>query len=76
MSHLIIYAADAVFDPVPGASLELCDLLNGLDKHDWIQINANESGRLAQGVLSDMKTGSDAMFFIKHTEVPKGRKAT
>jgi hypothetical protein len=68
--------ANAVFDPVTGASLELRDLLNGLDKHDWTHSNANEIGRLAQGVLPHMKSGSNTMFFIKHTDVPKGRKVT
>jgi hypothetical protein len=70
------FVANAVFDPVTGASLELRDLLQGPDKHDWIQSNANEIGRLAQGVLPHMTSGSDTMFFIKHTDVPKGRKAT
>jgi hypothetical protein len=68
--------ANTVFDPVTGASLELRDLLNGLDKHEWTHSNANEIGRLAQGVLPHMKSGSDTMFFIKHTDVPKGRKVT
>ena len=37
---------------------------------------ANEIGRLAQGVKPHMPKGTNTMFFIPHTALPKGRKAT
>jgi hypothetical protein len=70
------HSANSVIDPVTGASLEYKDLKAGPDSAEWIQSTANEIGRLTQGTLPDMKSGTETMFFIPHTAVPAGRKAT
>jgi hypothetical protein len=61
---------------VTGASLEYKDLKAGPDSAEWIQSTANKIGRLTQGTLPDMASGTETMFFIPHTAVPTGRKAT
>jgi hypothetical protein len=67
---------NAVIDPLTGEHQELRHLLQGPDKDDWWASNANEFGRLTQGVLPHMPTGTETMRFIKHTDVPADRKAT
>lgn len=37
---------------------------------------ANQPGRLAQGVLPHMTTGTETCFFIKITDVPPDCRAT
>lgn len=63
-------------DPITGKALTYTQLRNGPNGHLWENSGANEYGRLAQGILPHMKTGTDTMFFIKHTALPPGRKAT
>jgi hypothetical protein len=67
---------NAVTDPITGANLELRHLLTGPDSEEWWASNANEFGRLTQGVMPHMPTGTETMRFIKHTDVPSDRKAT
>jgi hypothetical protein len=67
---------NAVINPITGEHQELRHLLQGPDKDEWWASNANEFGRLTQGVLPHMPTGTETMRFIKHTDVPADRKAT
>jgi hypothetical protein len=67
---------NAVIDPVTGENEELRHLLQGPDKEEWWASNANEFGRLTQGVLPHMPTGTETKRFIKHTDVPADLKAT
>lgn len=69
-------AANAVLDPVSGASLSYTKLKAGPDGPLWICSMSNELGRLAQGVLPHMPTGTDTIFFIKQSQLPPGRTAT
>ena len=67
---------NAVIDPITGENQELRHLLQGPESAEWWASNANEFGRLTQGVLPHMPTGTETMRFIKHTAVPADRKAT
>jgi hypothetical protein len=70
------HQANAVVDPNTGASLEYRHLKAGPDSVKWLQAATNEIGRLTQGTGPDMPTGTDTMFFIKHTDKPSNKKAT
>jgi hypothetical protein len=65
-------------NPDTGTTAEYYELSQCSDGHHWINSNANEIGRLAQGLgpNSQMPTGTDTLFFIKKTQIPPGRKAT
>ncbi len=66
------WSANSVLDPNTGETLEYRQLtIRGPDRDKWLQSTANELGRLAQGVLPHMTTGTDTCFFIKHTDVPR-----
>jgi hypothetical protein len=67
---------NAVINPITGENQELRHLLQGPESAEWWASNANEFGRLTQGVLPHMPTGTETMRFIKHTAVPADRKAT
>jgi hypothetical protein len=67
---------NAVVDPITGANLEYPQLIKGPDSAEWWSSSANEFGRLAQGVMPHMPTGTNTMRFIKHTDVPADRTAT
>ena len=68
--------ANAVLDPKTGANLSYRQLLNGPNAKTWIEGCANEIGRLAQGRANTSITGTNTIHFIKHTDLPPGRKAT
>jgi hypothetical protein len=70
------HSANSVIDLVTGASLEYKDLKAGPDSGEWIQSTANEIGRLTQGILLDMTSGTETMFFIPHAAVPAGQNST
>jgi hypothetical protein len=69
------WSANSVVDPQTGASLEYTQLRKDPNKEHWIRAAANKIARLAQG-RKDGPKGTDTMFFIKHTDIPTGRKAT
>ena len=74
--HLPKHFAYAVVDPDTGQSMEYQHLIKQPKTKDkWTTSFANELGRLAQGV-GDRHKGTDTIFFIKHNEVPAGRKVT
>ena len=58
------YYAAPVIDPATGESLEYRHLMNGPDKHIWVQALANDLGRLAQGVGTRMPTGNNTTSFL------------
>jgi hypothetical protein len=70
------HSANSVIDPVTCASLEYKYLKARPNSAKWIQSTANEIGRLTQGTLPDMTSGTETVFFIPHTALPTGRKAT
>ena len=74
--HAFWGRANAVIDQATGAVLEYNKLKIGPDGEQWIQAAANEIGCLTQGVQPHMPKGTETMFFIPHTAMPKGRKAT
>jgi hypothetical protein len=56
-------------------------LIKGPDRALWLRSMANDLGQLAQGVGSnhpapDRITGTNTLFFIPKTSVPKGRQVT
>eukprot|EP00978_Attheya_sp_CCMP212_P003601 scaffold7535_cov63-Attheya_sp.AAC.3 len=67
---------NAVVDPITGANLEFPQLVKGPDSEEWWKSSANEFGRLAQGVMPHMPTGTNTFRFINHTDMPTDRKAT
>eukprot|EP00978_Attheya_sp_CCMP212_P006249 scaffold14175_cov40-Attheya_sp.AAC.1 len=67
---------NAVVDPITGANLEFPQLIKGPDSEEWWKSSANEFGRLAQGVMPHMPTGTNTFRFIKHTDMPNNRIAT
>jgi hypothetical protein len=68
--------ANSVIDPETGLSLEYAQLRQGPDGEKWTQAAANEFGRLAQGVLPHMPTGTDTIRFIAWNNLPAGKRAT
>ena len=70
------WTANAVVDPATGLALEYNALRLGPDSQLWIQGASNEMGRLAQGLASTALAGTNTIHFIKHTDLPTGRKAT
>ena len=51
-------------------------LKRGPDGAAWVQSTANEIGRLTQGVLPHMLTGTNTMKFIPHSAKPTSKTAT
>ena len=49
-------------------------LVLGPNKRIWIQVLTNNLGRLAQGVGTRMPKGTNTIFSIKRTAIPKERK--
>ena len=69
--------AMSVIHPDTGSSMEYKQLLKDPRfREDWLHSSANEFGRLAQGVGTRMPHGSNTIFFIRKTDIPKGRRAT
>ena len=66
----------AVVDPHTGATLEYSALLRGPDAAEWEHATALEIGRLTQGCLPHLSSGSNTMVFIPHTDKPADRVAT
>lgn len=62
------------FDPDTGQLAEYTELSKSSEGELWQASNAAEIGRLAQGFGT--QKGTNTMFFIPHTALPKGRKPT
>ena len=67
---------NAVPDEVTGQLLEYRHLIKGPDAHIWKRGFANDLGRLAQGVGTRMKSGTNTVFFVHPSKIPKDKKVT
>ena len=65
-------------NPDSGKNAEYLELSKSSDGAHWIEACATEIGCLCQGrgATSTMTMGTDTMFFIPISKLPKGRKAT
>ena len=63
-------AINAVLDPTTDASLEYRHLIKGDTADIWRTSFAKELGRLANGVVTRMPTGSNTLGFIPKSKVP------
>ena len=70
------WQANAVVDPITGNLEEYSQLITKPNGAEWIQGMANEFGRLTKGVLPNMKSGTETMRFIAHSDMPKNKTAT
>jgi hypothetical protein len=61
--------------PVTGVK-ETFESLRKDNPERWNHSMANELGRLTSGVGDKMKTGNENIFYIKRSQIPKGRKVT
>ena len=68
--------ANTVIDKNTGQALEYYHLMRGPDKDIWKTSLANDLGRLAQGVVTRIPTGTNTVFFIPRSAVPAGRTVT
>jgi hypothetical protein len=62
--------------PDTGLDAKYKELLKSSKGPLWENACADEFGRLAQGNLPTLPTGTNTMHFIHRTEMPNGRKAT
>ena len=60
----------SVMEPATGSILEYRHLIYGTNKKTWKKALANDLGRLAQGVGTCMKNGTNTIFFVKQSAVP------
>ena len=70
------HQANVVIDPTTGVSLEYRNLVKGPTKAIWENSFANESGRLAQGVGTNIPSGTNTIFFIPKEKLTAGRTVT
>jgi hypothetical protein len=64
------------FNPDTGQLADYLELSRCSEGSLWIDSCKDEFGRLCRGHGNDMKSGTETMFFIPVTAIPKGRKAT
>ena len=68
-------AFQGVLDPATGKTQGYTQLIRGPDKYTWTTAFSNDIGRLAQG-LGNRVEGTSIIFFIRHSEVPAGKRVT
>ena len=66
----------SVTDETTVAELDYKDLIKGTNNMRWINPVVNDLERLAQGIVSHMPTGTNNIFFIHHTKVPRHKIVT
>ena len=66
----------AILDPDTGTPLSYSQLCTGPDAAAWTQSASNEFGCLTQGILPDMPSGTNTMFFIPSSALPAGHIPT
>jgi hypothetical protein len=71
-----MHAANKAVHPDTGMLSEYKSLRSSSEGTEWETSCANEFGRLAQGVMPHMPTGTDTIHFIPKTAMPHGRSAT
>ena len=64
-----------VLEPISGDLLRYRDLLRGPSAKLWETSCANDFGRLVQGVDSRMPTGTNTIFFIPVSKIPRNKKS-
>jgi len=69
------HSASKAIHPDTGVLSEYRKLRKSLRREQWEQAAANEIGRLTQGNLPHMTTGTNTMAFIRRYQVPHDRKA-
>ena len=69
--------ANSIIHPDTGAVLEYEQLIKDpLFRKEWLTSSANEFGRLTNGVGDRMPSGTNTMFFIKKSDVPRHKTVT
>ena len=68
--------ANVVINPARGQALEYWHLIRGPNTNTWFKALANDLGRLAQGVVTRMPTGTNTVFFVAKYSISHGRKVT
>ena len=68
--------ANSVLDEATGQLLEYRHLVKGPDAKIWKKAFANDLGRLAQGVGTRMRSGTNTVFYVHPSKIPDGKKVT
>jgi hypothetical protein len=71
-----IHADGNAFNPDTGQLADYLELSKCSEGQFWIDSCKDEFGRLCRGHGTEMKSGTETMFFIPVSAIPKGRKAT
>ena len=72
----VSHFCNSVIDPSAGDILEYRYLIRGPDKAIWRTSLANDLGRLAQGVGTRMKSGTNTIVFVQQSAVLSDRKVS
>lgn len=72
----IIHRSNKAIHPDTGKLVEYPALLKSSDGHLWEESNCEEIGRLAQGYLPTVPTGTNTLHFIRFDQIPGDRRAT
>ena len=76
-TNIHLQTFNALLNPDTGTAIEYRDLIkNPKTKIFWTQIMANEFGRLAKGVKTIIKTGTETIEFIKKPQVTHDKTVT
>jgi hypothetical protein len=71
-----LHSAHTIIDAITGNMYEHVQLIQEDNKDEWLYSTANEFGRITNGILPHMHSGSVNMRYIPHHALPPGRKAT
>jgi hypothetical protein len=71
-----LHTAHTVIDAITGETFEHAQLIRGANSDEWIYSTANEFGHLTKGILPHMPSGTETVTYIRHDDLPHGRKAT
>jgi hypothetical protein len=71
-----LHSAHTVIDAITGKSYDHAQVIRGKKKDEWLYSTENEFGRLTNGILPHMPSGSETMRYIPHHALPPVRKAT
>ena len=67
---------NSVIDPITGAVYEYRHLQQGPDAHIWKRGIANDLGKLSQGVGRHSPKGTNTIFYIHPSKIPKHKKVS
>jgi hypothetical protein len=71
-----LHTAHTIIDAATGETFEHAQLIRGANSDEWLYITANEFGCLPKGILPHMPSGTVTMAYIRHDDLPHGRKTT